>query len=48
MFGIQMTQNAISLIMKKHTDEESMIDHKISAKHPKVAQYSKLEDDLST
>ena len=47
-FGAHLTQSAISLILKKRSDLESMTDTELSAKRPRVAQNPKLEEDLST
>ena len=47
-FAVQITPNAISLILKKRTDLESMTDNELFAKRSRVAQNPKLEEDLLT
>ena len=45
-FGVQIPQNAISLIVMKRTDQEFMNDSERFAKRPIVAQNPKLEGDM--
>ena len=47
-FGAYLTQSAISVILKKRKDLETMTNTKLSAKRPRIAQNSKLEEFLST
>ena len=47
-FLFQITQDDISLIIKKRTDLESMSNNEFSAKSPRGDQKIKLKEDLST
>ena len=47
-FRFQITQNAISFIIKKRTDLESMSNNELSAKSPRGDQKIRLKEDLST
>ena len=45
---VQITQDAISLVAKKHSDLICNTDSELSAKRPTVAHNLKLNEDLST
>ena len=47
-FVFQITQNDLSLIIKKRTDLESMTDKELSAKSLRGDYNPKMEEDLST